>query len=89
MMKLVAQTAAGEHGDTLGQPSSLNDTHTLDNVIDIKADPEFTEQVDKLAALIPQADRNILAGYLRRAGCDMLAIGQYLEDERTGVVRSH
>ena len=88
-MRLVAEAAASEHGDALGQPSSLNDTNNLDNVIDIKPDPEFTEQVDKLAALLPQADRNILAGYLRRAGSDMLAIGQYLEDERTGVVRSH
>jgi hypothetical protein len=58
-------------------------------VIEINQDPEFTKQVDKLAALIPQANRDILAGYLRRAGSDMQAIGQYLEDERTGVVRSH
>jgi len=87
MVKLISQAASD--CDSLGQPPSLNDTHILDNVLDIKPDPEFTEQVDKLAALVPQADRNVLAGYLRRAGSDMLAIGQYLEDERTGVVRSH
>jgi len=86
-MKLVSQ-AESDRDASLGQHPSLNDTRTLHNVIDIKPDPKFTEQVDKLAALVPQADRNVLAGYLRRAGSDMLAIGQYLEDERTGVVRS-
>ena len=85
----VRSISAAAYGDISGLPSSLNDQVALDNVIDIKPDPKFTEQVDKLAGLIPQADRNILAGYLRRAGSDMLAIGQYLEDERMGVVRSH
>lgn len=48
---------------------------------------EFDRQVDKLAALLPKADRNVLAIYLRRAGQDMLAIGQYLEDEKNGTIR--
>lgn len=48
---------------------------------------EFNRQVDKLAALLPKADRNVLAGYLRRAGQDILAIGQYLEDEKNGTLR--
>jgi len=51
-------------------------------------DPEeFARQVDKLAALLPKADRTVLTGYLRRAGQDILAIGQYLEDEKNGSLR--
>lgn len=49
--------------------------------------PEFERQVDKLADLLPHADRDVLAGYLRRAGQDILAIGQYLEDEKNGRLR--
>ncbi|KAJ3532175.1 hypothetical protein NM688_g7462 [Phlebia brevispora] len=49
--------------------------------------PEFEKQVDKLADLLPHADRKVLAGYLRRAGQDILAIGQYLEDEKNGTLR--
>ncbi|KAF8211418.1 hypothetical protein K438DRAFT_40965 [Mycena galopus ATCC 62051] len=50
-------------------------------------DREFEKQVDKLSDLLPQADRDVLAGYLRRAGQDILAIGQYLEDEKHGVLK--
>ncbi|KAJ6510070.1 hypothetical protein C8R47DRAFT_780277 [Mycena vitilis] len=50
-------------------------------------DREFERQVDKLADLLPQAERAVLAGYLRRSGQDILAIGQYLEDEKNGKVR--
>lgn len=49
---------------------------------------EFERQVDKLMDLLPNADRSILAGYLRRSGQDILAIGQYLEDEKNGKLRS-
>jgi hypothetical protein len=37
--------------------------------------------------LLPHADRSILTGYLMRAGQDVLAIGQYLEDEKNGALR--
>ncbi|KAH8106167.1 hypothetical protein BXZ70DRAFT_420932 [Cristinia sonorae] len=50
-------------------------------------DPSFEDQVDKLADLLPHADRRVLAGYLRRSGQDILAIGQYLEDEKNGCLR--
>ncbi|KAJ7499203.1 hypothetical protein FB451DRAFT_1016574 [Mycena latifolia] len=50
-------------------------------------DRDFERQVDKLADLLPQAERGVLAGYLRRAGQDILAIGQYLEDEKNGTLR--
>lgn len=53
----------------------------------IHGDPEFNSQVAKLADLLPQADREVLAGYLRRAGSDLAAIGQYLEDEKNGTIR--
>ena len=49
--------------------------------------PNFQRQVDTLADLLLHADRTILAGYLRRAGEDILAIGQYLEDEKNGILR--
>lgn len=48
--------------------------------------PEFERQVDKLQDLLPHAERVVLAGYLRRAGQDVLAIGQYLEDEKNGAL---
>jgi len=48
---------------------------------------EFGRQVDKLAALLPKADRNVLAIYLRQTGQDIVAIGQYLEDEKNGTLR--
>src|SRR6266404_8611029 len=51
------------------------------------ASTEFTRQVEKLAELLPHADKDILGGYLRRAGQDILAIGQYLEDEKNGSLR--
>ncbi|KAJ3795181.1 hypothetical protein GGU11DRAFT_245774 [Lentinula aff. detonsa] len=50
-------------------------------------DPEFRHQVDKLSDLMPHADRTVLAGYLRRSGQDILAIGHYLEDEKNGRLR--
>lgn len=56
---------------------------------DPHTDPEFVRQVDKLAELLPDADRMVLAGYLRRAGQDVLAIGQYLEDAKNGTLKAY
>ena len=50
------------------------------------SDPQFNVQLDKLVHLLPHADRNVLAGYLRRSGQDILAVGKYLEDERNGTI---
>ncbi|KAF9263658.1 hypothetical protein L218DRAFT_1077181 [Marasmius fiardii PR-910] len=50
-------------------------------------DPSFNAQVNKLADLLPYVEKTVLAGYLRRAGHDILAIGQYLDDEKNGCVR--
>lgn len=61
---------------------------SLEPVIDIQSDPEFVRQVDKLTDLLPNADRDVLAGYLRRAGQDILALGQYIEDEKNGMIKS-
>lgn len=52
-------------------------------------DAQFNVQLDKLVHLLPQADRNVLAGYLRRSGQDILAVGKYLEDERNGTIVYH
>ena len=48
----------------------------------------FTRQVERLAraGLLPPADKDALAGYLRRAGQDILAIGRYREDEKNGIL---
>ncbi|KAG6866530.1 hypothetical protein C0991_003074 [Blastosporella zonata] len=75
--------------DALGRRPSLFDLSLSPEppVIDIAADPEFVRQVDKLVHLLPDADRDVLAGYLRRAGQDILAIGQYLEDEKNGTIK--
>ncbi|KAF9534937.1 hypothetical protein CPB83DRAFT_843183 [Crepidotus variabilis] len=80
-----SSTSTRSRDDSMGRRPSLYDLSP--NSSETKADPEFSKQVDKLAILIPRADRSILAGYLRRAGSDMLAIGQYLEDERMGTIR--
>lgn len=55
---------------------------------DTETDRDFAEQVEKLADLLPHADRGVLASYLRVTGQDMLAIGLYLEDEKNGTIRS-
>jgi hypothetical protein len=75
-----------ERHDTLTRRPSLSNI-TPEHVIDIQADPDFVRQVDKLVDLLPHADRGVLAGYLRRAGQDILAIGQYLEDEKNGTIK--
>lgn len=65
-------------------PDGGTSSESADN---LKDDREFISQVNKLADLLPQADREVLAGYLRRAGSDLNAIGQYLEDEKNGLLR--
>jgi hypothetical protein len=70
----------------MGRRPSLFDL-TQNTVVNVQPNPNFSHQVDQLHALLPHADRDILAGYLRRAGQDMLAIGQYMEDERMGTIR--
>jgi len=57
--------------------------------LDAPTSTEFSRQVERLADLLPHADKDVLAGYLSRAGQDILAIGQYLEDEKNGNVRRH
>jgi hypothetical protein len=54
---------------------------------DWEANHDFARQVGKLADLLPHADRAVLAGYLRRAGSDLVAVGQYIEDEKNGTIR--
>ncbi|KAG0705413.1 hypothetical protein DFH29DRAFT_276508 [Suillus ampliporus] len=69
------------------RPSQLSGRNTFSERGSPTDSDEFPRQVDKLAALLPKADRTVLAGYLRRAGQDILAIGQYLEDEKNGTLR--
>ncbi|XP_006459935.1 hypothetical protein AGABI2DRAFT_135200 [Agaricus bisporus var. bisporus H97] len=58
-------------------------------VYDPQTDLEFVRQINKLAELLPNANRMVLTGYLRRAGQDVLAIGQYLEDEKNGTLKAY
>lgn len=47
---------------------------------------DFQRQVNRLADVLPHVDRRLLAGYLKHSGQDILAIGQYIEDEKHGTV---
>ncbi|KAG2077673.1 hypothetical protein BDR04DRAFT_1088775 [Suillus decipiens] len=69
------------------RPSQLSGRHTFSERGSPTDPDEFARQVDKLAALLPKADKTVLGGYLRRSGQDILAIGQYLEDEKNGTLR--
>ncbi|KAM5532410.1 hypothetical protein V8D89_013904 [Ganoderma adspersum] len=73
-------------GHTSVVPVNTNHVHSAHSGM-AHTDPNFERQVSKLADLLPHADRAVLAGYLRRAGEDILAIGQYLEDEKNGTLR--
>jgi hypothetical protein len=77
--------------NTLKRPSFFGRSPGPSPELDVqtRTSTEFTRQVDRLADLLPHADKDVLAGYLSRAGQDILAIGQYLEDEKNGKVRRH
>ncbi|EGO01694.1 hypothetical protein SERLA73DRAFT_177128 [Serpula lacrymans var. lacrymans S7.3] len=80
--------SAGSHrSSTIARRPSLFGSRASPDRSSNESNTDFSRQVDKLAALLPQADRTVLAGYLRRSGQDLLAIGQYLEDEKNGKVR--
>ncbi|KAH6915439.1 hypothetical protein BKA70DRAFT_1258939 [Coprinopsis sp. MPI-PUGE-AT-0042] len=85
-LMIAPTTRHQERESALGRRPSLFDT-TPPTLEEIYADPVFAEQVDKLHSVLPHADRAVLATYLRRAGQDVLAIGQYLEDERNGTLK--
>ncbi|SJL02177.1 uncharacterized protein ARMOST_05503 [Armillaria ostoyae] len=78
---------------TMMLSTSTSSAHTMEDLTESDAqpttqdDPEFERQLDKLAVLLPHADRDVLAGYLRRSGQDMVAIGLYLDDEKMGRIR--
>lgn len=47
----------------------------------------FGLQLSRLADIMPTARKDILAGYLTRAGGqEMLALGRYLDDEKNGLL---
>lgn len=75
--------------NTLKRPSFFGRAPGPSPELDMPTNTEFTRQVERLADLLPHADKGVLAGYLNRAGQDILAIGQYLEDEKNGNVRRH
>jgi hypothetical protein len=75
--------------NTLKRPSFFGRSPGPSPELDVPTSTEFTRQVERLADLLPHADKDVLAGYLSRAGQDILAIGQYLEDEKNGTVRRH
>ena len=73
--------------NTLKRPSFFGRSIGPAPELDAPTNTEFTRQVERLADLLPHADKGVLAGYLSRAGQDILAIGQYLEDEKNGNLR--
>jgi len=75
--------------NTLKRPSFFGRSPGPSPELDTPTNTEFARQVERLAELVPHADKDVLAGYLSRAGQDILAIGQYLEDEKNGNVRRH
>jgi hypothetical protein len=75
--------------NTLKRPSFFGRSPGPSPELDTPTNTEFTRQVERLADLLPHADKGVLAGYLSRAGQDILAIGQYLEDEKNGNLRRH
>ncbi|KIL00016.1 hypothetical protein PAXRUDRAFT_130803 [Paxillus rubicundulus Ve08.2h10] len=80
--------ASHQRSSTLaGRLSLLNGRANADKQNDCMSEAEFSRQVDELAAILPKADRDVLAIYLRRAGQDTLAIGQYLDDVKNGTLR--
>lgn len=69
-----APSAMVARSATLPQSSSL-DTSNLE------------VQLARLADILPNARKDILAGYLARAGGqEMLALGRYLDDEKSGLL---
>ncbi|KAG6334384.1 hypothetical protein ID866_4705 [Astraeus odoratus] len=60
---------------------------TPDKQSNTMSEADFNRQLDRLAALLPRADRNVLGVYLRHTGQDMLALGQYIEDDKNGTYR--
>ncbi|KAJ7591349.1 hypothetical protein C8J56DRAFT_825421 [Mycena floridula] len=82
-----SNSSLSEKNGPLHRRPSLNNTSTTETAIDLNDDPEFIKHLDKLSDVLPHAERAVLAGYLRRAGQDIMAIGQYLEDEKNGNIR--
>jgi hypothetical protein len=83
-----SNNSAPQRSSTVVQrPSQLGGRSTFSEHGSLVDPDEFARQVDKLSALLPRANRAVLEGYLRRAGQDILAIGQYLEDEKNGTLR--
>ncbi|KAI0771491.1 hypothetical protein BD413DRAFT_475757 [Trametes elegans] len=81
------QSAVGRRPSLFARARPNHASTTVGPAAPSVVDPAFQQQVEKLAAILPHADRAILAGYLRRSGEDILAIGQYLEDEKNGTLR--
>ena len=52
----------------------------------VAPDAQFNLQPDKLVRLLPDADRNMFAGCLRRSDQNILAVGKYLEGENGGTI---
>lgn len=55
---------------------------------DPDADPRFKQALTKVMDVLPDAEPDVLRGYLERAsGQELNAIGQYLEDQSLGKIR--
>ncbi|KAJ3867093.1 hypothetical protein EV359DRAFT_35222, partial [Lentinula novae-zelandiae] len=95
-MMISPMLSEGSNSSSVGKLNVMGRRPSLHNIPSADSSPtppesswdlEFRRQVDKLSDLMPHADRIVLAGYLKRSGQDILAIGQYLEDEKNGRLR--
>nr|GAT53889.1 predicted protein [Mycena chlorophos] len=82
-----AASVAAARRPSLFTPTNSSSSSSTGNSSDHGNKRVLDNQIDRLQDLLPHAERGVLAGYLRRAGQDMLAIGQYLEDEKNGTLR--
>lgn len=85
----MAKTAQKQRNSMIRRPSLFPTAKIMGEpaqVSSIRNSAEFNDQLEKLSILLPHAEKTVLAGYLRRCGQDILAVGRYLEDEKNGAI---
>jgi hypothetical protein len=78
-----------KRSSTVRRPSLFTSSKPSESASGFRNSAEFNDQLENLIVLLPHADKDTLAGYLRRSGQDILAVGRYLEDEKNGTIIRH
>lgn len=82
-----ARTGSG-NGSGNGNGGRTPTTATATATTPMEERPDFKEALRKLVDVLPDADEDVLSGYLRRAaGNDLRAIGDYLGDQAKGSLK--